>query len=96
MIDWLAGALGMGLIFWTLVQWGFLASAVSLLCANLLTFPLTTHWSAWYAPHGLAALALVGLIALAGFFNLERPGHQTQSESAKALRRVRGSELGGI
>jgi serine/threonine-protein kinase len=69
MIDWLAGALAMGLIFWALVQWGFLASAVSLLCANLLTFPLTTHWSAWYAPHGLAALALVGLIALLGFFN---------------------------
>jgi hypothetical protein len=48
---------------------GDLASAISLLCVNLLTFPLTTHWSAWYAPHGLTALALVGAIALVGFFN---------------------------
>jgi hypothetical protein len=67
MIDWLADALRVGLMLWTLVQWGFLASAVSLLCVNLLTFPLTTYWSAWYAPHGLAALALVGVIALFGF-----------------------------
>ena len=68
-IDWLAAALGVGLMLWTLVQWGFLAFAVSVLCVNLLTFPLTTHWSAWYAPHGLTALALVGTIALVGFFN---------------------------
>jgi hypothetical protein len=68
-MDWVFGAVGMGLIYWTLVQWGFLAAAVALLCSNLLTFPLTTHWSAWYAPHGLAGLALVGLIALLGFFN---------------------------
>jgi hypothetical protein len=50
-------------------QWGFLAFAVSLRCVNLLTFPLPTHRSAWHAPHGLAALALVGTIALVGFFN---------------------------
>ena len=68
-MDWVFGAVGMGLIYWTLVQWGFLAAAVALLCSTLLTFPLTTHWSAWYAPHGLAGLALVGLIALLGFFN---------------------------
>jgi serine/threonine-protein kinase len=67
--DWLSGLLGTALTYWILVQWGFLACAVSLLCANFLTFPLTTHWSAWYAPHGLAGLALVGLIALVGFFN---------------------------
>jgi hypothetical protein len=67
--DWLFGVLGVGLIFWLLVQWGFLACAVSLLCAKFLTFPLTTDWSVWYAPHGFAGLALVGLIALVGFFN---------------------------
>ena len=68
-VDWAFGALGMGLIYWTLVQWGFLACAISLLCSNLLTFPLTTHWSAWYAPHGLAGLTLVGIIAMLGFLN---------------------------
>ena len=67
--DWLFGLIGTALIYWTLVQWGFLACAVSLLCAKFLTFPLTTQWSAWYAPHGFAGLALVGLIALVGFLN---------------------------
>ncbi len=74
MIDWLFAGFGMALIYWTLVQCGFLASAVSLLCSNLLMFPLTTHLSLWYAAHGLVALTLVGLIALVGFFNSsERP-----------------------
>ena len=68
-IDWVFAGVGIGLTYWTLVQWGFLASAVSLLCSNLLTFPLTTNWSAWYAPHRLAGLALVGLIALVGYLN---------------------------
>ena len=68
-IDWAAGALEIMLIFCTLVQWGFLASVIALLCSDLLTFPLTLNWSAWYAAHGLAGMAIVVMIALFGFLN---------------------------
>jgi len=68
-IDWAAGALEVMLIFCTLVQWGFLASVIAVLCSDLLTFPLTLNWSAWYAAHGLAGMAIVVMIALFGFLN---------------------------
>jgi serine/threonine-protein kinase len=68
-IDWAAGALGIMIIFCSLVQSGFLASVVALLCSDLLTFPLTLNFSAWYAAHGLAGIAIVAAIALFGFLN---------------------------
>jgi serine/threonine-protein kinase len=66
--DWLASALWMGISLWALIQWGFLASVISLLCYSLLTFPLTTNLSAWYASHGLAGIGTVIAIACLGFY----------------------------
>jgi len=67
-IDWLGSALWMGLSLWVLIEWGFLACTVSLLCFSLLTFPLTTNLLVWYASHGLAGIGMVVVIACFGFY----------------------------
>jgi hypothetical protein len=67
-IEWLAWSLRCGLILWALIRFGLLAAVIALLTANLLTFPITTHLSAWYASHGLAGLGLVLALASFGFY----------------------------
>ncbi len=67
-VDWLAAALMGGLALWMLVQWGFLATVVSVICFDLLSFPLTSDLSVWYASHGLVGAGIVAAIALFGFY----------------------------
>jgi Protein kinase domain len=67
-VDWVAAALLTCLSLWLLVQWGFLAIVVAALCSGLLTFPLTSNVSVWYASHGLIGAGIVAAIALFGFY----------------------------
>jgi len=66
------GGLVMGLtttaFWWAFTRLGLLAAATMLLTSSYLhALPLTTDWSAWYAGHGFAGMALVLGIAAWGF-----------------------------
>jgi serine/threonine-protein kinase len=85
-VDWLAAALLTGLGLWLLVQWGFLATVVAILCADLvMTLPLTSDLSIWYASHGLIGAGIVAAIALFGFYT-SRPARRVVFESFSANR----------
>jgi hypothetical protein len=58
-----------GLGLWMLVEWGFLATVVSVMCFDLLSFPLTSDLSVWYTSHGLMGAGMVTAIAWFGSFH---------------------------
>ena len=71
-IDWAVQALIVTLASWALLQWGFLTLVVLLLVNSLLTFPLTTDFSMWYASHGFTGAGLVLAMALFAFYTSRR------------------------
>jgi hypothetical protein len=67
-LAWLCVALNMVLILWAFIRLGFVTVlAMTLVSGLLLVFPLTANLSAWYAGHGLTAMAVVFGWAVAGF-----------------------------
>lgn len=68
-VGWFVVGAWMSLCLWVYLRLGFLAGIVMLLTrAALLSFPLTTDWSAWYAGNGFAAVAFVLALASFGFY----------------------------
>ena len=52
----------------TLIRFGVLATVAALYAAFIIElFPLTTNWSAWYAPAALLGIATLVGLALYGF-----------------------------
>jgi hypothetical protein len=56
------------ILAFTLIRFGVLATVAALYTAFLIEeFPLTTNWSAWYAPLALLAMTTLVALALYGF-----------------------------
>src|SRR6516162_2434522 len=56
------------LLTFTLIRFGVLATVAALYTAFIIEeFPLTTNWSAWYAPADLLGIATLIALALYGF-----------------------------
>jgi hypothetical protein len=55
-------------VAFTLIRFGVLATIAALYAAFVIEiFPLTTNWSAWYAPAALLAIVTLVALALYGF-----------------------------
>ena len=55
------------MLAFTLIRFGVLATVASSYAALMIEiFPLTTNWSAWYAPAALLAIATLVALALYG------------------------------
>jgi hypothetical protein len=55
------------IVAFTLIRFGVLATVASLYAVFMIeTFPLTSNWSAWYAPAALLAIATLVILALYG------------------------------
>ena len=63
----MAGAINI-LLLWVVPRLGFLPYIVWNLTVALLLGSITSHLSAWHAPHGLISLGLVAALAGFGFF----------------------------
>jgi hypothetical protein len=57
-----------GLLAFLLIRFGLLAFAAQWIFANLLSYPLTTQGSAWYAGISLAGILLMAAMAFYGFY----------------------------
>jgi hypothetical protein len=57
-----------GLLVFLLIRFGLLAFVAQGIFVNLLSFPLTTQGSAWYAGISLAGILLMAAMALYGFY----------------------------
>jgi hypothetical protein len=56
------------LLAFTLIRFGVLATVASLYTAFMIeALPLTTNWSAWYAPAAVFGIAILVALALYGF-----------------------------
>jgi serine/threonine-protein kinase len=62
------GLIYSGLLVFLLIRFGLLAFAAQGIFVNLLSFPLTTQGSAWYAGISLAGILLMAAMALYGFY----------------------------
>jgi len=52
-----------------LKRFGLLALVVGLVIQNVLqVFPITSHFSRWYASAGLAGILVIGTVGLYGFY----------------------------
>jgi hypothetical protein len=51
-----------------MLRFGLLALVTNAVVFNILHFPLTTQWSAWYSGIGLAGILLIAALALYGFY----------------------------
>jgi hypothetical protein len=62
------GLIYWGLLVFLLIRFGLLAFAAHGLFVSLLSFPLTTQGSAWYAGISLAGILLMAAMAFYGFY----------------------------
>lgn len=64
----LFGALSGAIFLFVMVRFGLVAMIAAFLFNALMTFPITTNASAWYAGVGFTALALIAAITLYAFY----------------------------
>ena len=68
LVDSVFFAVAYGGVIFVLIRFGLVAYAISLFVQDMLTdYPITRHLSAWYAPSGIFAIALVAALAIYGF-----------------------------
>ena len=68
-LGWFVFGIMNSLNLWVYLRLGFLAGIVmNLTLGALMTAPLTTHFSAWYAGNGLAVVAFFLALAALGFY----------------------------
>lgn len=67
-LGWIVVTIQWVLYLWVITRFGFLATLASAFTGVLLSSPITTDLSAWYAGYGLIGVSLVAAMASYGFY----------------------------